>query len=373
MSTIEEAVSSTSPEHISEGAGLFTPLVIRDVVIPNRIGVSPMCQYSAEDGFANDWHMVHLGSRAVGGAGLVFVEATAVTPDGRITHGDLGLWSDAHVEPLRRIVTFLKQHGSVVAIQLAHAGRKASTALPWEGGLPLAEHQCAWQTVAPSPAPFAENFHVPAELSRQEIAEVIRAFAEAAKRARTAGFDIVEIHGAHGYLINEFLSPLSNHRTDEYGGSLENRTRFLREVISAVREVWPETQPLFLRVSASEWVEGGWSVEDSVELARMVSNLGVDLIDCSSGGNSPLAQIAVRPGYQVTFAQQIRAQAGIRTAAVGMITEPEQASQIVASGAADIVLLGREFLRNPYWPVKAAQVLGEKVTAPVQYGRAFTR
>jgi 2,4-dienoyl-CoA reductase-like NADH-dependent reductase (Old Yellow Enzyme family) len=373
MSTVEEVVSNTSPEGIAEEPGLFTPLVIRDVVIPNRIGVSPMCQYSAVDGFANDWHMVHLGSRAVGGAGLVFVEATAVTPEGRITHGDLGLWDDAHIEPLRRIVTFLKQNGSVAAIQIAHAGRKASTALPWEGGLPLAENQGAWQTVAPSPVPFAENFHVPAELSREGIAGIVRAFADAAKRALSAGFDVVEIHGAHGYLINEFLSPLSNLRTDEYGRSFENRTRFLLEVVAAVREVWPQTQPLFLRISAGEWVEGGWSVEDSVELARMVSQLGVDLIDCSSGGNSAVAKIPVGPGYQVPFAQQIRAQAGIRTAAVGMITEPEQADQIVSSGSADLVLLAREFLRNAYWPVKAAQALGEKVTAPVQYGRAFTR
>ena len=373
MRTLQEAVSNTSPELAAEQTGLFSPLVVRDVVIPNRIGVSPMCQYSAEVGFANDWHMVHLGSRAAGGAGLVFVEATAVTPEGRITHGDLGLWSDAHIEPLRRIVTFLKQHGSVAAIQLAHAGRKASTALPWQGGLPLPENERAWQTVAPSPVPFADNFHMPAELSQEAIAKVVRAFADAAKRSLAAGFDIVEIHGAHGYLINEFLSPLSNRRTDEYGGSFENRTRFLREVIAGVRAVWPETLPLFLRISASEWVEGGWSVEDSVELARMVSPLGVDLIDCSSGGNSPVAKIPVGPGYQVPFAQQIRAQAGVRTAAVGMITDPEQADDIVSSGAADIVLLAREFLRNPYWPVKAAQALGEKVTAPVQYGRAFTR
>jgi 2,4-dienoyl-CoA reductase-like NADH-dependent reductase (Old Yellow Enzyme family) len=373
MSTLEEAVSNISPEQSTEESGLFSPLVIRDVMIPNRIGVSPMCQYSAEEGFANDWHMVHLGSRAVGGAGLVFVEATAVTPEGRITHGDLGLWSDAHIETLQRIVTFLKQHGSVAAIQLAHAGRKASTALPWEGGLPLTDSQGAWQTVGPSAVPFADNFPAPAELSREGIADITRAFADAAQRALTAGFDIVEIHGAHGYLINEFLSPLSNRRADEYGGSFENRTRFLREVVVAVREVWPETQPLFVRISASEWVEGGWTVEDSVELARMLSPLGVDLIDCSSGGNSPVAKIPVGPGYQVPFAQEIRAHAGIRTAAVGMITDPQQAEQIVSSGAADIVLLAREFLRNPYWPVKAAQILGEKVTAPVQYGRAFTR
>ena len=370
MSTV--SVLPTSPESITEQAALFSPLTIRSITIPNRIGVSPMCQYSAEDGFANDWHLVHLGSRAIGGAGLVFVEATAVTPEGRISPADLGLWSDAHIEPLRRITNFLKQHGSVAAIQLAHAGRKASTARPWEGGQPLTEETGAWPTLGPSAIPCSGNYPAPSQLTLQQIANMVDAFTASTRRALIAGFDIVEIHAAHGYLIHEFLSPLSNHRTDEYGGSFENRTRLLREITQAVRSTWPEDLPLFVRISATDWVEDGWTPEDSVRLANSLKELGVDLIDCSSGGNSPAAVIPVAPGYQAPFAERIRRETGIRTAAVGMITEPKQAEDLVRSGVADIVLLAREFLRSPHWPVTAAQALDAPVVAPPQYGRAFS-
>lgn len=350
---------------------LFSPLLIRDVVIPNRIGVSPMCQYSAENGMATDWHFVHLGSRAVGGAGLVMVEATAVTEDGRISPADMGIWSDPHIEPLKRIATFVKQQGSVAAIQLAHAGRKASTHRPWEGGLPLDDGEGAWTTVGPSPVPFSEKYPAPRELTRDEIRSITYAFVEAARRSLTAGFQIAEIHAAHGYLINEFLSPLSNQRTDEYGGSFDNRIRFLIETVASVRNVWPENLPLFVRISATDWVEGGWTIDDSVELAKRLLTMNVDLIDCSSGGNHPAAAIALGPGYQVPFAARIRNETGMRTAAVGMITAPTQANDIVASGSADIVLLAREFLRNPYWPLTAAQALGLPTHAPAQYQRAF--
>jgi 2,4-dienoyl-CoA reductase-like NADH-dependent reductase (Old Yellow Enzyme family) len=369
MSTV--SVLPTSPESVTEQAALFSPLTIRGITIPNRIGVSPMCQYSAEDGFANDWHLVHLGSRAVGGAGLVFVEATAVTPEGRISPADLGLWKDEQIEPLQRITSFIKQQGSIAGIQLAHAGRKASTARPWDGGQPLTPETGAWQTVGPSPIPFAGNFPAPAELTKEQISGLIEAFVATARRALIAGFDLIEIHGAHGYLINEFLSPLSNHRTDEYGGTFENRTRFLREITEAVRAVWPQDLPLFVRISATDWVDGGWTPEDSVKLASVLQELGVDLIDCSSGGNSPTAKIPVGPGYQAPFAEKIRRETGMRTAAVGMITDPQQAEDLVRSGAADIVLLAREFLRSPYWPAAAAQALDVPVVAPVQYGRAF--
>ena len=370
MSTLSAA--TTSLDETTERLSLFSPLTIRGVALPNRIGVSPMCQYSAEDGFANDWHLVHLGSRAVGGAGLVMVEATAVTEEGRISPGDLGIWTDAHAEPLKRIATFLKRNGAVPAIQLAHAGRKASTQRPWEGGQPLTAATGAWTTVAPSAVPFAPNFHTPQELTVDRIRRLVEAFVAAAQRSLDAGFEVIEIHGAHGYLINEFLSPLSNHRTDQYGGSFENRARFLREIVQAVRHVWPERLPLFVRISATDWIEGGWNENDSVELARVLTDLGVDLIDCSSGGNSPDAVIPVGPDYQVPFARHIRKEAAIRTAAVGMIIEPQQANDIIESGSADIVLLAREFLRNPYWPVTAAEALDESVHTPIQYGRAFT-
>ncbi len=350
---------------------LFSPLQIRDVAFRNRIVVSPMCQYSCEDGFANDWHLVHLGSRAIGGAALVIAEASAVEDRGRISPWDLGIWKDEHIEPLARIARFLKRHGAVPGIQLAHAGRKGSTDVPWRDGHALAPSAGGWQPVAPSPIPFRDGYPVPAELSPAEIRNVVQAFATAAKRALEAGFEMVELHGAHGYLIHEFLSPISNQRQDGYGGSLENRMRFALEVISAVRAVWPERLPLFLRISATDWVEGGWTVDDSVELARAAGPLGVDLIDCSSGGTVAHAPIPLKPGYQVPFAERIRREAGMLTGAVGLITEPEQADAIIRDGQADVVLLAREFLREPYWPIKAANALNDTVAVPIQYGRAF--
>ncbi|WP_031497589.1 NADH:flavin oxidoreductase/NADH oxidase [Bryobacter aggregatus] len=350
---------------------LFSPLGLRELVFPNRIGVSPMCQYSALDGFVNDWHLTHLGARATGGAGLVIVEATAVVPEGRITPGCTGIWSDAHIAPLAGIAKFVKSQGSVPGIQLAHAGRKASCAIPWEGGAPLRVGDGAWQTVGPSAIPFDEGWHVPHELSVAEIAALAAAFGLAAKRALQAGFAVIELHGAHGYLQHEFLSPLSNHRTDAYGGSFENRSRFLRETIAAVRAEWPERLPLFLRISSSDWVEGGWTIEDSVALAKMVQPLGVDLIDCSSGGNSPKAKIELGPGYQVPFAEQIRREGGIASAAVGLIHTAQQAEEVIRAGQADLVLLGREILRDPYWPIHAAQALGVPPKVPNQYLRAI--
>lgn len=350
---------------------LFSPLKIREVTFPNRITVSPMCQYSAEDGFANDWHLVHLGSRAVGGAGSVIVEATAVEARGRITAGDLGIWKDEHIDSLSRIARFCKQHGAVTGIQLAHAGRKASTSAPWLGGKPLSAAEGAWQSVAPSAVPF-DGYNVPAELGVSEIQQIVEAFAVAAKRALMAGFDFVEIHAAHGYLLHEFLSPLSNKRQDEYGGSLENRMRLTLEVTAAIRKVWPERNPLFLRLSASDWVENGWTVEESVALTKAAAPLGVDLIDCSSGGNVPAAKIPVGPGYQVPFADKIRKETGVLTGAVGMITEPQQAEAILKQGCADLVIVAREFLREPYWAIKAAEALGVTPKIPVQYQRAFT-
>ena len=354
-------------------ASLFTPLKIRGVTLRNRIAVSPMCQYSSENGFATDWHLVHLASRAVGGAGLVITEATAVEPRGRISPADLGIWQDAHIEPLARITRFLRAHGSAAGIQLAHAGRKASTAAPWSGGGALPEGAGGWQSVAPSPIAFHPGAPPPRELSTGEIAGIVDAFQAAALRAREAGFDVVEIHAAHGYLIHQFLSPLSNRRTDEYGGAFQNRIRLALDVIRAVRSVWPEGSPLFLRISATDWVEGGWDVDQSVELARRARGLGVDLIDCSSGGASPDQKIALTPGYQVPFAERIRREAGIPTGAVGLITTAGQAAEIVRCGQADIVLLARQFLRDPYFPLHAARELEEYVDPPVQYLRAFTR
>lgn len=331
-----------------------------------------MCEYSSVDGFANDWHLVHLGSRAVGGAGLIIAEATAVEARGRITYGDLGIWKDEHIDFLSRITAFIKSQGSVPGIQIAHAGRKASCQLPWDGGAPIApDAPNGWQVVAPSAIPFRPGDPVPHALTRDEIAQTVRLFADAAQRAVRAGFEVIELHGAHGYLINEFLSPLSNQRTDEYGGSFENRVRLLLDVIRAVRKVIPETMPLLLRISASDWAEGGWTIEDSVALARLAAPLGVDLIDASSGGNALHAKIAVGPGYQVQFAEQIRREAGIATGAVGMITEPHQANTVITEGQADLVLLARELLREPYFPMHAAQALGVPVRAPHQYLRAF--
>lgn len=331
-----------------------------------------MCEYSSVNGFANDWHMVHLGSRAVGGAGLVLTEAAAVLPEGRITPDDLGIWSDEHVEPLARIFSFVEAQGAVPGMQLAHAGRKASTSAPWKGGTPIGESDGGWRPIfAPSAVPFDEGYQVPQELDEEGIRRVAEAFARAAQRCLNAGCKVVEIHSAHGYLLHEFLSPLSNHRTDRYGGSLENRLRALCEVIEAVRKVWPERYPLFVRISASDWTEGGWTAEDSVSLATKVGPLGVDLIDCSSGANVPRATMPLGPGYQVPFATKVRKEAEILTAAVGMITAPEQADQIVRNGLADMVFLARELLRDPYWPLHAASRLRQKVPPPVQYGRAF--
>lgn len=353
-------------------AHLFDSLAIRDVQFANRIFVSPMCQYSSDNGFANDWHFVHLGSRAVGGAGLVFTEATAVLPEARISPQDLGIWSDNHIEPLERIVRFIHEQGSVAGMQLAHAGRKASTYRPWEsrqGAIP--ESDGGWtNVVAPSPIPFAPHYPVPRELSIEGIQKTVAAFAQAARRACDAGFRIVEIHAAHGYLIHEFLSPLSNKRTDAYGGSFENRTRMLREIVSAVRRTWPERAPLFVRISATDWVDGGWDVEQSIQLAHQLKELGVDLIDCSSGGNVAQANIPVGAGYQTPFAEQIRRQANIITGAVGMITSPVQAEHVVVTGQADAIIMAREFLRDPYWPLRAARELGQEISWPVQYLRA---
>jgi len=350
---------------------LFTPVTIREVTFRNRIAVSPMCQYSSQDGFANDWHLVHLGSRAVGGAGLVMTEASAVEPRGRISPADLGVWKQEHIDFLTRIAGFLRRQGSVAGIQLAHAGRKASTRPPWEGGGVAPEGAGGWQPVAPSAVPFQPGDPAPAELTRADIGRLVETFAAAAQRALQAGFQVVEIHAAHGYLIHQFLSPLSNRRSDEYGGSFENRIRFALEVAAAVRAVWPASLPLFVRISATDWVEGGWDIDESVELARRLGVLGVDLIDCSSGGLAPQQQIRLGPGYQVPFAERIRRESGVLTGAVGLITAPPQASEIVRSGQADLVLLAREFLRDPYFPLHAGKALGGEIRPPVQYGRAF--
>jgi 2,4-dienoyl-CoA reductase-like NADH-dependent reductase (Old Yellow Enzyme family) len=349
---------------------LFDELQIREVLLRNRIVVSPMCQYSSTDGFANDWHLVHLGSRAVGGASLIFTEACAVSPEGRISPQDLGIWKDDHISFLSRITQFLLGQGTVPGIQLAHAGRKGSTARPWEPGGFVPESQGGWKPVAPSAIPFSDNYAKPAALDAAGIQKVIKDFAAAAARALQAGFKVIEIHSAHGYLLHEFLSPLANQRSDSYGGSPENRTRLLREVVSAVRRVWPAGFPLFVRISASDWVPGGWDLEQSVALAESLAPLGVDLIDCSSGGMVPNAQIPVAPGYQVPFAAEIRERTGIMTGAVGMITSARQADTILDQGKADVVILAREFLRQPYWPLAVARDLGFPVSWPVQYLRA---
>jgi 2,4-dienoyl-CoA reductase-like NADH-dependent reductase (Old Yellow Enzyme family) len=351
-------------------SNLFDPLTIRGVSLRNRIAVSSMCQYSSANGYATEWHLVHLGSRAVGGAALVMTEAAAVLPEGRISPQDLGIWDDGHVEMLARIVGFIHQQGALAGIQLAHAGRKASTYAPGRGHDAVPESEGGWQVVGPSEDPFSENYPRPQPLTIGGIGSVTEAFAQATRRAHRAGFDIVEIHGAHGYLIHEFLSPFSNHRQDEYGGSFENRTRLVREVTKAVREVWPETSQLFLRISSTDWEQGGWDPAQSVELARQVKPLGVDLVDCSSGGNLLHAAIPAGPGYQTPFAERIRHEAGIMTGAVGFITSPAQADHIIRSGQADMVLLAREMLRDPYWPLRAARELGYPTTWPVQYLRA---
>jgi 2,4-dienoyl-CoA reductase-like NADH-dependent reductase (Old Yellow Enzyme family) len=349
---------------------LFEPLPLRSLTLANRVLVSPMCQYSSVAGFANDWHLVHLGSRAVGGAALVFTEAAGVTAEGRISPQDLGVYDDRHVEGLERIVRFVQSQGAAAGIQLAHAGRKASTARPWEGGRAVLPADGGWEPVGPTGVPFTEGYPVPRALTTAEIADVVAGFRAAAARARAAGFDVAEIHAAHGYLIHEFLSPLVNTRTDEYGGSYDNRVRLCLEVVDAVRSAWPESLPVFVRLSCTDWKEGGWDVEQSVELARRLRERGVDLVDCSSGGAVPDAKITVGPGYQVPFAERIKREAGIATGAVGLITDSAQADAIVRDGQADCVLLARELLRDPYWPLHAAQALGHVVPWPVQYVRA---
>lgn len=350
---------------------LFEPLQQRGLRLRNRIVMSPMCEYSATDGLPNHWHLVHLGSRAVGGAGLVITEATAVLPEGRISHGDTGIWNDAQVAAWQPITAFIRSEGAHVGVQLAHAGRKASAQLPWQGGGPLGKDESPWSTVAPSARPFDEGWHMPGELDEAGIQAVIEAFRIAAGRAAAAGFELVEIHAAHGYLLHQFLSPLSNHRTDRWGGDLEGRTRLLREVVRAVREVWPETLPVWVRLSATDWTDGGWDDTMSVQLSGMLKALGVDLVDVSSGGNVPNVKIPVGPGYQVPFAARIRHEAGIATGAVGMIIDSAQADSVIREGSADVVLLARELLRDPYFPRRAASELGVNIQAPVQYKRAW--
>ncbi|MET3877793.1 NADH:flavin oxidoreductase/NADH oxidase [Chitinophaga sp. OAE865] len=352
---------------------LFSPLQLREVTFRNRITVSPMCEYSATDGFANNWHLVHLGSRAVGGAGLVLTEAAAVSPEGRISIHDLGIWKDEHLPMLQAITAFIIEQGAVPGIQLAHAGRKASTLRPWEGSRALPPEDGGWQVVAPSAIPFNDVYPVPVALTETGIRKVKDDFEAAAIRALKAGFRVIEIHGAHGYLLHNFLSPLSNHRTDEYGGSFENRIRLLVETVERVRAVWPEQYPLLLRISATDWAEGGWNPEESVKLAAIVKEKGVDLVDCSSGGLAAHQQIKVGPLYQVPFAEKIRKEADIATGAVGLITTPEEAESIIANGRADMVLMAREMLRDPYFPLRAAHVLGAEVKWPVQYERAKPR
>ena len=359
-------MSSAIPAHDH----LFAPLQQRSITLPNRIVCSPMCQYSSTDGFASEWHLVHLGSRAIGGAGLVITEATAVSPEGRISPQDLGIWKDDHIQPLARITAFLREQGSVPGIQLAHAGRKASMAVPWEGQHTVAPSEGGWENVVgPSAERYSEHYSVPHELDRAGMDKIVADFAAATRRAVKAGFLLAEVHAAHGYLGHEFLSPLSNKRTDEYGGSLANRARFPLEIIRAVRSSFPEDLPVWVRLSVTDWVEGGLSVEDAVEFAKLVKAEGIDLIDVSSGGNDPRQQIPVGPGYQVAFAERIRHEVGIATGAVGMITGPAQADQIIRTGQADLVLLARELLRDPYWPIHAADTLHHPASWPKQYER----
>jgi 2,4-dienoyl-CoA reductase-like NADH-dependent reductase (Old Yellow Enzyme family) len=350
---------------------LHTPISLREVGFRNRAWVSPMCQYSSQDGVPTQWHLVHLGARAIGGAGAVIVEASAVVPEGRISPDDSGIWSERQVEAFRPIAAFLSEHGAVPGIQIAHAGRKASNTAPWLGSRPLSPSDGGWQAVAPSALAFDDGWQVPRELSVAEIGDVIESFAAAARRALSAGFRLLELHAAHGYLLHEFLSPLSNLRTDRYGGGFEGRTRLPLEVVEALRGAWPAELPLSVRISASDWVDGGWSLEDSIELAKLLGLLGVDLVDCSSGALSPAQQIPLGPGYQVPFSSAIRRAAGIATAAVGLITEPVQAEEILVAGDADVILLGRESLRDPSWPLRAAAELGVDSEAwPSQYLRA---
>lgn len=349
---------------------LFSPLKIRGVELKNRIILSPMCQYSSIDGYANDWHMVHLGSRAVGGASVVMTEATAVSPEGRISPGDLGIWKDGHIEQLKRITHFITEQGAIPGMQLAHAGRKASHSEPWNGSNFLSVTDGGWNTVAPSPIPFSDETSIPIELTKEGIKKIVSDFRLAAVRAKEAGFKVLEIHAAHGYLINEFLSPFSNKRSDKYGGSFENRIRFISEIVDAIRSVWNEELPLFVRISATEWKEGGWTIEDSIALTNILKEKGVDLIDCSSGGNITGVKIPLVPGYQVPLAEQIRKQTGILTGAVGLITKAEHAETIISNEQADVIVMAREMLRNPYFPLRAAYELGYDINFPKQYVRA---
>jgi 2,4-dienoyl-CoA reductase-like NADH-dependent reductase (Old Yellow Enzyme family) len=351
-------------------SNLFTPISFRSINLKNRIVVSPMCQYSSEDGFANDWHLVHLGSRAIGGAGLIITEATAVSPQGRISPSDLGIWKNEHIAPFKRITSFILGHGSVPGIQLAHAGRKASCGVPWKAGKYLSRSEGGWEILAPSPIAFNEGAPIPRELTVSDIQSVISDFKKAAVRALQAGFRLIEIHAAHGYLVHEFLSPLSNQRNDDYGGSFENRIRFLTEIVNAVKEIWPSEFPIFVRISATDWVEDGWSVEDSVGLSVKLKEIGVDLVDCSSGGNISKVRIPLEPGYQVPFAKAIKHGASIPTGAVGLITSAEQAEQILKAGDADLIILARAFLRDPYFALHAAREFNVDVDWPEQYLRA---
>ena len=351
-------------------SNLFSPLTIKNITLKNRIAVSPMCQYSSVDGFANDWHLVHLGSRAVGGAALIMFEATAVSPEGRISPGDLGIWKDDHVNMLKRINEFIESQGAIPGIQLAHAGRKANHQVPWHGGKALATEEGAWQTVAPSPIAFNDEENLPLELNLEGIQKVINDYKAAAKRAFDAGFKIIEIHAAHGYLIHEFYSPFSNKRTDDYGCSFDNRIRLLLEIIDNIKDVWPADYPLFVRISATDWIEDGWTVEDSVQLSKVMKDHQVDLVDCSTGGNVPGVKIPIGPCYQLPFAEKIKKESGIMTGAVGLITKASEAESIISNHQADIVLIAREFLRDPYFPLHAAKELNIDYDWPLQYLRA---
>ena len=353
---------------------LLSPLAIRGITLRNRIAMSPMCMYSSEDGFANDFHLVHLGSRAIGGVALVVVEATAVTAEGRISSGDMGIWKDEHIEPLARIAQFVESQGAVPGIQLAHAGRKASCDVPWTGGRSLKNAaEGGWPVVGPSPLPFDAHDPIPEPLLAEDIEHCIAAWESATRRALGAGFKVIELHAAHGYLMHEFLSPLSNQRTDEYGGSLENRMRLLLRVAKRLREIIPDALPFFVRISATDWINGGWDIEQSIVLCRELKAQGVDLIDVSSGGTTPDAKIPVSRGYQIPFARRIREEAQIRTGGLGLITDPQQADEIITSGEADLVFIGRELLREPYWALKAQHALGEEPAWPIQYGYAVKR
>lgn len=357
-------------EGLAVASLLFSPLKIRELELKNRIVVSPMCQYSAVDGVPNYWHLVHLGSRAVGGAGVVFCEATAVSAEGRISTGDLGIWDEAQIEAFSRITHFIKSQNSIPGIQIAHAGRKASTQIPWEGDAAIEDQKGSWIPVAPSPIAFSDQYPVPEEMTIEDLALVLEQYKQAARNSLLAGFQIAELHFAHGYLLSEFLSPLANRRSDDYGGSLENRMRFPLMVADAVREIWPPEWPVFVRITGTDWVEGAWTLEDSIALAKELKELGIDLIDCSSGGNSPDAKIKSGPGYQVFIAEGVRKGAEIATAAVGLITQAEKAEQILQSGQADLIFIARELLRDPYWPLHAAKTLGDDIAWPKQYARA---